>query len=146
MKRDHSGFTLIELLIVIAIIGILAAVAVPYYQGYVVRAKLVEVENTIASVKSAVTSYRLDKLDSWPTCPTKGDIQNSLGVSLGAVLRIKEMKVEDGVITATVDNIHTLVNNKTIILKPTLNSDGSFYWSWDYSVDFPVNMRQRSPR
>ena len=61
MKNSNSGFTLIELLIVIAIIGILAAVAIPYYQGYTIRAKLVEVENAMAMVGSAVSAYRLDQ-------------------------------------------------------------------------------------
>lgn len=146
MKRDPSGFTLIELLIVVAIIGILAAVAMPYYQGYVVRAKLVEVENAMAIVKSAVSSYRLDKQDSWPTCPTIAEIGNSLGVSLRSSDRIRAMKVEDGVITATVDNISSLVNGQDMILTPSLSADGSFSWTWGYSLGFPVNLRQKSVR
>ncbi len=70
MKHFDHGFTLIELLIVIVIIGVLAAFAIPYYQGYIVRARLVEVEHAMTLVKSAVSAYRQEKEDSWPDCPT----------------------------------------------------------------------------
>ncbi len=57
MKRVQQGFTLIELMIVVAIIGILAAVALPAYQDYTVRAKVSEVVLAASSGKTSVAEY-----------------------------------------------------------------------------------------
>ena len=57
MKRLNSGFTLIELMIVVAIIGILAAVAIPQYQNYVARAQVTEGLNLATAVKTALVEY-----------------------------------------------------------------------------------------
>ncbi|HQU14876.1 MAG TPA: prepilin-type N-terminal cleavage/methylation domain-containing protein, partial [Gammaproteobacteria bacterium] len=54
MKRTQQGFTLIELMIVVAIIGILAAIAIPAYQDYTVRAKVTEGLNLADAAKTAV--------------------------------------------------------------------------------------------
>ena len=62
MKQMQKGFTLIELMIVVAIIGILAAVAIPAYQDYTIKSKLTEASNLVAGVKQAVaeqTDYSL---------------------------------------------------------------------------------------
>ena len=57
MKRAQQGFTLIELMIVVAIIGILAAIAIPAYQDYTVRAKVTEGIGFAAAAKTAVSEY-----------------------------------------------------------------------------------------
>jgi len=57
MKRVQQGFTLIELMIVVAIVGILAAIALPAYQDYIVRSKMSEAEAAIAACKTSVAEY-----------------------------------------------------------------------------------------
>jgi type IV pilus assembly protein PilA len=57
MKRLQQGFTLIELMIVVAIVGILAAIALPAYQDYVVRSKMSELEAALAACKTSVAEY-----------------------------------------------------------------------------------------
>jgi type IV pilus assembly protein PilA len=144
MKNVNSGFTLVELLIVVAIIGILGAIAWPYFQGHVVRARLTEVENAMAMLGSTVSSYYQDSEGSWPNCTGINEIRTSLGVGFGSVTRISQITIVNGIITATVDNIDPMVNNKTLILTPNVTGDGSIRWIWGSSADFPMHLRPKS--
>lgn len=143
MEKSKSGFTLIELLIVIAIVGILAAVAIPFFEGYKVRARLTEVENAMANVKSAVSAFRHDN-ELWPNCPTINEVRNSLGIGLGSVTRIFAISVVNSIITATVQNVHPMVDGETLTLTPTINGDGSFSWTWGWSLGYPIHLRPKS--
>jgi type IV pilus assembly protein PilA len=137
-KKGEKGFTLIELLIVIAIIGILAAIAIPMYRTQTIKAKMTEVTNAMSNVASAVAAYRQDtEPPAWPNCGSVAEIQSSLGVALGALTRIGSMSVAAGVITGTVAAVDASVNGQSLILTPTANSDGSITWAWTGGAGMP---------
>ncbi|MBH6315718.1 pilin [Neisseria meningitidis] len=125
MNTLQKGFTLIELMIVIAIVGILAAVALPAYQDYTARAQVSEAILLAEGQKSAVTEYYLNH-GTWPSNNT------SAGVASTADIKgkyVKEVKVEKGVITATM--LSSGVNNEIKGKKLSLwakRQDGSVKW------------------
>jgi type IV pilus assembly protein PilA len=93
MKRVQQGFTLIELMIVVAIVGILAAIALPAYQDYVIRSKMSETEAAIAACKTSVAEYTSVHSGTLPTDA------GAAGCSTAPTQYVASLAVADGVIT-----------------------------------------------
>ncbi|HEZ4772033.1 TPA: pilin [Neisseria meningitidis] len=125
MNTLQKGFTLIELMIVIAIVGILAAVALPAYQDYTARAQVSEAILLAEGQKSAVTEYYLNH-GEWPGG------NSDAGVASSSTIKgkyVQKVEVNNGVITATM--LSTGVNKEIQGKKLSLwakRQNGSVKW------------------
>ncbi|MDO6499699.1 pilin [Photobacterium sanguinicancri] len=120
MKKMQKGFTLIELMIVVAIIGILSAFAVPAYQNYTMKAHASEMLSASSAIKTAVGICALDGGDL-TTCDSGSNgipaAQNFTGFGVAAA---------GGTVTATVaaGGKGSLAAAETVVLTPTLSANG----------------------
>ena len=134
MKTVQKGFTLIELMIVVAIIGILAAIAMPAYQDYTMRAQVTEGMNLAGDLKVAVAEvYAVN--GSWP-------ISNA---SVGVTATKSGKYVSSVVINAgTIDitygvQANTKLSGKHLALRPTTSLNGEVIWNCGYRTSVGSN-------
>ncbi|ENS9050658.1 pilin, partial [Neisseria gonorrhoeae] len=125
MNTLQKGFTLIELMIVIAIVGILAAVALPAYQDYTARAQVSEAILLAEGQKSAVTEYYLNH-GKWPENNGNAGVANPTEIKGKYV---QSVTVANGVVTAQMksDGVNKEIKDKRLSLWAK-RQDGSVKW------------------
>jgi type IV pilus assembly protein PilA len=137
MKTIQKGFTLIELMIVIAIIGILAAIAIPAYQDYTIRSQVTEGLNLAGGLKTAVQEYYSNN-GEWPTTLTQIGAVNAAGDAevppSGKYVESVTFTDTNGgtlLITYGLDANANIVGD-TLALRPRLSSAGDVVWLCGY--------------
>ena len=154
MKRFHSGFTLIELMIVVAIIGILAAIALPQYQSYVTKSQVSRVMGEVASlraiVETCVVEGKMSIGNASGEC-SPGPAPSSLisGLSQTGMALPTETGVPQVVLSATGETTITATFDNAAA--PTITTAGAntLIWSrdtkgsWHCITTVPVSYRPR---
>ena len=125
MKKVQQGFTLIELMIVVAIIGILAALAVPMYLDYTIRSQIAEGLNLSGGAKVAVTEFTQDR-GVFPTNNAEAGLEAAANIQGKFV---SSVTVADDVITVQYGNdVNVQILGETITLTADTTTPGSVKW------------------
>ncbi|WP_312527935.1 pilin [Comamonas sp.] len=132
-NETQAGFTLVELMIVVAIVGVLAAIALPSYQAYTIRARVSEALTLMAGAKASIMEYRLSN-GIWPVDNATAGLAASSSINGG---NISSVVVNGSLITATVRT--TMVPGGGVVALQGAVVGDSVYWSCKASAGTTVN-------
>lgn len=131
-QKIQRGVTLIELMIVVVIVAILVALAVPAYQDYTIRSQVAEGMNLSAAAKTAVE-------ESYAQSGTLPADNSDAGLDASTTIQgnyVASVAVANGVITATFGNdANSNIASDTIVFTPNTSDAGSIQWTCDGTVD-----------
>ena len=134
MKNVQKGFTLIELMIVVAIIGILAAIAIPAYQDYTIRAQVTEGMNLASALKASV-GEQFAQTGVWPADLVELGLVDAAGAAVEPSGKyVTGVAVEDGTIHITFGGqANTAIAASILSLKPMVSSNDDVVWLCGYN-------------
>jgi len=129
MKTLQKGFTLIELMIVVAIIGILAAIAIPAYQDYTIRAQVSEGLTLASDIKAGAAEF-MAQTGTWPVDLVDAGVASVAAATGDKAARYVEfIDVTDGTITITYGkDVNARIDAQTLSLQPLVNPNGDVVW------------------
>lgn len=142
MKRE-CGFTLTELMVIVAIVAILSAIAIPMYMNNVRKTKVQEAVDTIGAIKDEINGYMSEKGSLPPPCNNHGQIRNTVGVQVPESRKGTYRITNNGVIFARArGSLGPGLRGGWIRCTPQVNLANRVITSWQWQCD-SRRIRQR---
>ncbi|HUN26089.1 MAG TPA: pilin [Steroidobacteraceae bacterium] len=140
MKTVQKGFTLIELMIVVAIIGILAAIAIPAYQDYTVRSQVTEGLSLADAVKTGVAEYYAN-VGSWPNAMSEMGYSNDPSGKYAT-----DVTIGTGTIQITYGGqANANITGSLLALEPKVSANGDVIWLCGYNTGANITPAPQDP-